>query len=434
MELLGRKATVMGLGRHGGGVAAARWLAEQGAVVTVTDVLDERVLADSIAELKDTPIANWRLAEHCPHDFSRAELLVVNPAVRPDDRFVALARAANVPITSEIELFLTRCPARVIGVTGSNGKSSTAAMIAALLEATGRRTWLGGNIGRSLLADLTEMTADDWVVLELSSFQLHCLGDEAPWPQIAVVTNCTSNHLDWHGTFDRYAAAKQRLLRNQSCHGTAVLNGGDPIVRSWQRLVRGRLILIDDDDGLPPLAVPGQHQRRNASCAAGVAMAAGCSAEAIHRGLQTFGGLPHRLQFVAEVDGRRFYNDSMATTPESVMAAVAAFGEGAWFLVGGYDKGFDYAAMAAELARAARGVACYGAAREQISELVARAPARRGDVASFVTLDQAFAWCCAQARPREAIVLSPACASYDQFRDYRHRGEAFIALVRALVE
>ena len=168
---------------------------------------------------------------------------------------------------------------------------------------------------------------------------------------MAVVTNCTSNHLDWHGTFDRYAAAKRRLLLNQSSHGTAVLNCGDPVVSGWRRLVRGRLISIHDDDHLPPLAVHGQHQRCNAACAAGAARAAGCSAEAIHRGLQNFRGLPHRLQFVAEVDGRPFYNDSMATTPESVMAAVAAFREGAWFLVGGYDKGLDYGAMAAELAR-----------------------------------------------------------------------------------
>ncbi|MGH7134335.1 MAG: UDP-N-acetylmuramoyl-L-alanine--D-glutamate ligase [Pirellulales bacterium] len=433
-DLAGRKVTVMGLGRHGGGVAAARWLAEQGAVVTVTDLRDERALADSVEELKSVLIARWQLGGHKQSDFTAADLVVVNPAVRPDNELVAAASTAKVPLTSEIELFLSRCPAKVIGVTGSNGKSTTSAMIAAILQADGRRTWLGGNIGHSLLADLPQMAAGDWVVLELSSFQLFWLSSEARWPHVAVITNCTTNHLDWHGDMEEYVAAKRRLIEFQPSDGCAVLNTDAPLLADWQNRACGRVVMVDGDQDVPPLCVPGRHNRRNAACAASAARAVGCSPEAIRRGLADFGGLPHRLELVAEVEERRFYNDSMATTPESVMAAVDAFGDGAWLLVGGHDKGFDYAPLAARLARDARGVACYGAAREKISALVADQPSRGCELASFATLEEAFGWCWSQSRAGEAIVLSPACASYDQFRDYRHRGETFAAHVRALVE
>jgi UDP-N-acetylmuramoylalanine--D-glutamate ligase len=434
MQITGRCVTVMGLGCHGGGVAAARWLAEQGALVTVTDLADERTLADSLAQLRGVPIQKYQLAGHVENDFAAADLVVVNPAVRPDNSFIAVARAARVPLTSEIELFLDRCPGHVIGVTGSNGKSTTAAMIAAILAADDWRTWLGGNIGHSLLPDVASMTHGDWTVLELSSFQLYWLNRDVRWPEIAVVTNCTANHLDWHGSLDAYEAAKQQLLREQSDRGVAVLNGGDPIVRSWRDRVRGKVLMVDDHEGLPPLRVPGKHNQRNAACAAAAARAAGCSPAAIRHGLEEFRGLPHRLELVAEVADRRFYNDSMATTPESVMAAIETFAGKAWFLVGGYDKGFDYAPLAARLARETRGVACYGAARDKIAALIERQPAPHCACAAFAALDDALAWCWSRSRAGEAIVLSPACASYDQFRDYRHRGETFAKLARAIDE
>lgn len=429
-ELAGRKVTLMGLGRHGGGVAAARWLANQGALVTITDLRDERALADSLLELNDVPIADWHLSGHREADFSKADLVVVNPAVRPDNRFVAVARAAELPVTSEIELFLERCPATVIGVTGSNGKSTTTAMIAAILMAEGRRTWLGGNIGHSLLGDLAAIAPTDYVVLELSSFQLDWLPSGARWPKIAVITNCTPNHLDWHGTLEDYIAAKQRLLRHQTAGGTAILNVADPLLRHWQHLARGRLFAVDSDRGVPALRVPGRHNRLNAALAAAAARAVGCSPQTIDKALASFRGLPHRLELVAEVAGRRFYNDSMATTPESVIAALDTFA-GGWFLVGGHDKGFDYANLAARLAREANGVACYGAVREKLAALIAR-ELTSCHVASFETLDDAIEWCWSQARASDAIVLSPACSSYDQFRDYRDRGARFIVLVRAL--
>ena len=286
----------MGLGRHGGGLAAARYLAEQGAVVTVTDLADAAALAESLSALADVPIAQFHLGGHRETDFIFPDLIVVNPAVRPDSPWVA-ARAASAQITSEIELFLAACPAPVIGVTGTAGKSTTASMIAAIIRAAGRPVWLGGNIGRSLLGELPRIGPDDRVVLELSSFQLHWLSEAARWPRWGVLTNFAPNHLDWHGSVERYRAAKQRLLDHaEDCP-------------SW------------DDCDLPPLSVPGRHNRANAALAAGAACAAGADRAAVERGLADFAALPHRLEFAAEIAGRTFYDDSKATTPEAAIAA-----------------------------------------------------------------------------------------------------------------
>jgi len=431
MEFSGQRVTVMGLGRHGGGVAAARWLAAQGAIVTVTDLADERALADSLTALRGAAVARYQWGGHRERDFREADMVVVNPAVRPRDRWVELAAAAGAKITSEIELFLNRCPGRVVGVTGSNGKSTTAAMTAAMLAADGRRVWLGGNIGRSLLGELESIGADDWIVLELSSFQLHWLSAQARLPEAAIVVNCTANHLDWHASWPDYVAAKQRLLAEQVPGGVAVVNDRDPETARWGSLVRGRLTKPWDDACIPPLGVPGDHNRTNAGGAAAAAEALGCAPQAIARALREFRGLPHRLELVAEIAGRKFYNDSMATTPESVVAAVNALGPRVWFLVGGYDKGVDYRAMIARLAGGARGAAFYGAVRDKLAELMSQQ-----DGACLhetrATLADALDWCWERSQPGDAIVLSPGCASYDQFRDYRHRAQAFVEAARAL--
>ena len=437
MDVVGKRATVMGLGRHGGGVAVSRWLAEAGALVTISDRADAAALADSLPQLEGAPIAALHLGGHREADFRAAAMVVVNPAVKPDNEFVKIARQAGAAITSEIELFLERCPAHAIGVTGSNGKSTTSAMIAAILEADGRRVWLGGNIGRSLLPDLDRMTADDWVVLELSSFQLAWLTERCPLPRLAVVTNFSPNHLDWHGTLAHYAASKRRLLSGLRGEGVAVLDATDPAVR---RLLAGlgepaetcaRVVAPMPAEALPDLAAPGAHNRRNAGLAAAAAGVAGCADAAISRGLRSFSGLPHRLELLGTVAGREFYNDSMATTPESAVAALATFSGRAWLLAGGHDKGSDMDRLGAAVAQHGRGAAFYGAARDTLMTMAQRhAPAAA--LHATQRLDEALSWCFEQSRADDVIVLSPACASYDQYRDYRHRGAHFAMLVDAL--
>ncbi len=431
MQLRGKRLTVMGLGRHGGGVAAARFAAAEGAEVTVTDTATAEQLRDALAQLASVPIRRYYLGGHDEQDFSRAEVLIVNPAVRLDHPLVAHARACGALVTSEIELFLDRCSARVVGVTGSNGKSTTSAMLAAMLAAEGRRVWLGGNIGRSLLPELHQIAATDAVVLELSSFQLAWLNSHTPLPALALITGCTANHLDWHDTFAAYRSAKQRLLQAEQ----VVLNSFDPETASWATTAQGRVLPLVDPGELPPLRVPGEHSRINAACAATAARAMGCSRGSIHAALAEFAGLPHRLELIAEVAARRFYNDSMATTPESVVAALAALDRPVWLLAGGKDKGADLQSLAAAVAEEARGACFYGASREKLLTLAAEACGRRGaevPLHRVETLHEALHWCWQRSRSGEAVVLSPGCSSHDQFRDYRHRAEVFARLVAML--
>jgi UDP-N-acetylmuramoylalanine--D-glutamate ligase len=421
----------MGLGRFGGGAGAARWLAQQGAQVTVTDLADEASLPDSLASLANVPIAAFHLGGHREDDFRWARMVVVNPAVHPDNPLVALAAASGARIVTEIELFMEHCPGRLVGVTGSNGKSTTAAMIAAILQADGRRTWLGGNLGGSLLERLDAMQSDDWIVLELSSFQLSYLGPESRVPEVAIVTNCTPNHLNWHPDFAHYVAAKQRLLTGQQTSDLAVLNVSDPEVASWTPLVRGRLLPPLPIDQVPPLGVPGHHNQVNAACAGAAALGIGCAMESVRRGLELFVGLPQRLEMFAVVGGRKFYNDSSATTPESTIAALNALDEPVWLLAGGSDKGVDLSAMGDTIAARTVGAAFYGAVRESLRRAVAAHP-NKVRCATVATLAEALEWCWQRSRPGESIVLSPGCASLDQFTNYRHRGETFVELVRAL--
>ncbi len=446
MDYRGRRATIVGLGHFGGGVAAARWLARQGAIVTVTDLADEHALADALPLLADVPIAALHLGGHREEDFRDADLIVVNPAVRPSSPWLQVARSLGARLCTELELFIENCPARIIGVTGSNGKSTTAAMTAAILKAAGRRTFLGGNIGGSLLEQLPQIGPDDWVVLEISSFQLWHSTPHAPREgsahgvcrlHVAVVTGCSPNHLDWHESYADYVAAKQRILTGQTPEDFAVLNSFDAEVASWSPLVRGRHAPCADIrtrrvrntmTTCRRLQVPGRHNRINAACAAAAAMAAGCRREDVRRGLEGFRGLPQRLEWFAVVDGRRFYNDSTATTPESTIAALRSLDVPVWLLAGGKSKGFDFRPLAAEIVGRARGAAFFGSAREELlAQVTARAPSF--PCAAVETLEEALSWCWPRSEPGEAIVLSPACASTDQFLNFRQRGERFVELV-----
>ncbi len=431
MDFKGKRATIMGLGRFGGAVAAAEWLARQGAIVTVTDLKDEAALADSLAALEEVPIAHLHLGGHCEEDFSRTNLLVVNPAVRPGNRFVQIARDSGARLTTEIALVIDRCPVPVIGVTGSNGKSTTAAMIAAILRADGPRCWLGGNLGGSLLEKLQWMEPGDWTVLELSSFQLWRLGSNTPMPHISVVTGCTPNHLDWHRDYAEYVAAKQRILLQQTEDDLAVLNTLDREVALWEPLVRGRRVPLPSLEEIPALKVPGEHNRINAACAAAAAQGVGCTWDAIRHGLSEFDGLPQRLEQFAAIEGRRFYNDSTSTTPESTMAALRSLDGPVWLLVGGKDKGTDFGDLAATLAERAAGAAFFGSVRD-VLQGSASARDLQFPCTATETMGDALRWCWECSAPGDAIVLSPGFASADQFDNFRIRGNEFVRLVKAL--
>lgn len=416
--------TLLGLGRHGGGVAAARYLARAGARLTITDQSPAESLADSLAALDGLPLARLQLGGHQLEDFAEAEWLVVNPAVRPGNPWVESALRQGARVTSELELSLAGCPARITAVTGSNGKSTTAALIAAAIERSGRRAWLRGNNEASLLDVLDQVAPDDEVVLEVSSFQLHWLSSACPGPELAVVTSFAANHLDWHGDLDHYRRSKQRLLALLSPDARAVFDADDPALAGWRSLVGHRHLAPWPVADLPDGRLPGEHNRRNAALAAAAAACLGCSAEAIRQAWQEFAGLPFRLERLPPAAGRTVVDDSQATTPESTMAALEALHGRLWLLVGGADKGSPTRELAAAIARRATGVGCYGTLGPRVAAEVQawQSPPR---VHLAATLDEAVAWCWAESREGDTVLLSPGAASTDQFRDYRHRSQAF---------
>jgi UDP-N-acetylmuramoylalanine--D-glutamate ligase len=446
-----RRATVMGLGLFGGGVGVTKHLAALGFDVTVTDLRDERTLAPSVEALRGVPV-RLRLGGHDLADFADADLLVVNPAVPPGNEFVAAAVARGVPVDTEIGMFVRACRGRVAGVTGSAGKSTTSALLAKCLEAAGRRVFLGGNIGVSLLETLPSIGADDLVVLELSSFQLHWLRREDLRPEIGVMTNIAPNHLDWHGTIEAYAEDKTGIVpaagglfvacaddarvaeiaRRAPCRvawtsrgdsppaGDAVFWRGDELVartgaRTESVLRRGDVRLL------------GGHVAWNVASAAAAALALGATPAAVQEGARAFDGLPHRLKPIGTVRGVLCVDDSKSTTPEAAAGALAAFERPVLLLAGGYDKHADPAPMVAAAAARAKAVLCYGATGAALAAALRTAGAR--DVVLATTLAEAVEAAWMLAAEGDVLLLSPGHASWDQFRNYEERASEFARAV-----
>jgi UDP-N-acetylmuramoylalanine--D-glutamate ligase len=440
-----KRVTVMGLGRFGGGVGVTRWLAARGARLTVTDEAPAEKLADSLAAIADTG-ATLHLGGHVEGDFTQADLVVVNPAVPPTSPFLHTAERAGVPITTEINLFLERCRGRTIGVTGSVGKSTTTAMIGRILDQayTAGRAWVGGNIGKSLLDALPQIAADDVVVLELSSFQLERTPAVGWSPHVAVITNIAPNHVDWHGDFAAYVDAKLNLLRFQPAGQQRVVLGDSPLLHeaceqrglkpagAWRVAVTDGAAAARRGDGRTlrwpglRLLVPGRHNLENAAAALTAAHELGVAAADAAAALGDFAGLPHRLQRVGERDGVTYFNDSKATTPAAAITALEAFEQPVLVILGGYDKEIDLTPAVEAAARKARFAACVGQTGPRMAEAIAR---RGGRAQVFETFDAAVWACRREARPGEVVLLSPACASWGMFSDYRERGERFVRLV-----
>ena len=445
----GRRVLIMGLGLFGGGVGVTRYLCRHGAHVTVTDLRPPSKLTDSLAALNDLDVS-FHLGEHRPQDFTRSanDIVVVNPAVKPASEYLTLAQREGLPLTSATNIFFQRCPAPIVAITGSNGKSTTTAMTTAVLQAGDdhrsthpyRRVWMGGNIGKqNLLEHIEQITPHDLVVLELSSFQLHHLARIKRSPHVAVVTNISPNHLDWHGNMDAYIQAKQHILRHQSPTDWAILYNGDAQLGSWASLTPAQVRWYDAADCGPlTLQVPGLHNRANAGAALAVGRIFAVPDHAARDALTQFTGLEHRLELVAEINSVRYYNDSIATTPESAAAALDALPQPKILIMGGYDKKISLAALAQTIVadNTVKTVVLIGAVRDTLlAEIThAKTQANRETPACLKadTLAHAVQLAAQRAQPGSAVVLSPACASYDMFKNFKDRGDQFRSLVQAL--
>lgn len=439
-DLGDKRVVVMGLGRFGGGAATARYLVSQGAQVLVTDLAPPESLGPSLSQLADLPI-EYRLGEHRAGDFTSADLIVVNPAVDPrNNNFLRAAAAIGVPTTSEIRLLVSRLPNRghTIAVTGTAGKSTVTAMVGHILAKTigTDRVHVGGNIGKSLLNQLNRIQHDHWVILELSSFMLESLAEDCWSPHIAVITNFSSNHLDRHVTLEAYQAAKQLILDFQQPDKDIAIFGPCIHNRFLSRVERMYYREQKDlDEGEHPLLlIPGRHNQMNALLAAvAVEKTDSLQWEQAAITLKDFAGLPHRLQFVREHDGIRYFNDSKSTTPQTAILAIECFGRGIIHVIlGGYDKASDMQQLADCASQRCRAVYTIGATGESIAQACTATNAA-ADVVHCGTVDQAVKQTTNRVRHGDVVLLSPGCASWDQFDNYEHRGGTFIEAVNKYV-
>lgn len=432
MNLSGKRITVAGLGRFGGGIAVSRWLVGQGATVLVTDQATAGELADSVRQLEGLPI-QYRLGEQRESDFADADLVVASPAIPLNNPLIHAAHKSKVPVTTEIRLFVERCVAPIVGVTGTKGKSTTTALLGRMLGEK-YKTWVGGNIGGSLLDKLPEIEPTHWVVLELSSYMLEHLKEMTWSPRVALVTMVAADHIAWHGSVEAYQDAKRNIVRFQRPDDIAVLNSTDPGSMSFAHDAKGRVMtypLVDSKSF--HLALPGAHNQLNAQGAFAAAAALGVTWEQAQRAIADFPGLPHRLQLVHEQDGVRYYNDSIATIPEAAIAALEAFPpKRVLQIVGGYDSGAPMTALCNELTERAKAVLCIGKVGSQIAETLSQSVSQTaasvyecGDLATAVKVARQ------QAVAGDIVLLSTGCKSYDQFVNFEQRGDRFAELVRS---
>jgi UDP-N-acetylmuramoylalanine--D-glutamate ligase len=475
-------ALVVGLAREG--TALARFLAERGVRVTVTDAKAADMLVDSTAALTDLPIT-YALGGHPLELLDDTDIVFVSPGAPLDIPLLVEAQRRGLPLSSETRLFTRLCPAPIVGITGSSGKTTTTALAGEMLKAAGRRTWVGGNIGRPLIGHLREINPADAVVMELSSFQLAlfapwperredhdgarrrregALFDPAGWsPSIAAVLNITPNHLDRHPTMEAYIAAKAHILDHQQPGDAAILNRDNPITRQMGEVAtrKQRVLWFSMEQPIEEgaflreealilrlagheqavcrtgeLKMLGQHNVANVLAACALAGAAGVPVGALRQVATSFGGVEHRLELVRVRDGVRWYNDSIATSPERTVAALRAFNAPIVLLAGGRDKHLPWDDMATLTWHKARHLILFGEAAGLVERAMHNAQPTMHQAQCTIhragTLERAVELAAQLSQPGDVVLLSPGGTSFDGYRDFVERGEHFRRLVNEL--
>lgn len=448
MELKNKRVLVVGLGRSG--VASAFFVQDRGAKVTVSDEKSEAQLQNEIAALLDRGIS-IETGRHGERTFRDQDLIVVSPGVPVDQPQLQHARSLGIPVIGEVELAFRFLQGRVIAITGSNGKTTTTALTGEILKNSGTKTLVGGNIGTPVISLVSQSTPDMLVVLEISSFQLETIQQFRPW--IAAILNITPDHLDRHRTFQAYVDAKGRILENQQAGDFAVLNADDATCAVLKNKSKASLFwfsrkhavengaFVQDDQilfrrdgqvqkvlGRGEIQLKGAHNLENALAAVTMTMIAGCDAEQVRQAVAGFRAVEHRLELVATVNGVAFYNDSKATNVDATVKALESFPGKIHIILGGKDKGSDYTVLNPLLRERAKSAYLIGAAAEKINSQIQGSTllVRSG------TLERAVRQAFEAAAPGDVVLLAPACASFDQFENYEHRGRVFKELVLAL--
>jgi UDP-N-acetylmuramoylalanine--D-glutamate ligase len=447
-DLTGKRVLVVGLARSGR--AAAVCLAKRGAVVTVTDLKPPAAFKQEIAELMPYKVG-LELGAHREETFLAQSLIVVSPGAPWDMPQLVKARERGIRVIAEIELaswFLTQ---PILGITGSNGKTTTTTLVGKMFEASGLRTFVGGNIGVPLISALNATPAPEWLVTELSSFQLE--GIEQFRPRVAVLLNLSRNHLDRHPSFEAYVAAKARIFSNQGADDVAVLNADDENVMRLAPSIAARKIFFSTRQNLPDgvfvsngelgyragnlertlmelseIPLRGAYNLENVAAAAAAAATVGADFHALRAAVKQFRGVEHRLEFVREIRQVQFFNDSKATSVDATAKSLSAFDGGVHLIMGGKDKGAPYTPLRPLVTQRAREVLVIGAAAEKIARDLSGA----AEIVPAGTLETAVREAFLRASPGEVILLAPACSSYDQFQDFEHRGRVFKELVEKL--
>ncbi len=447
-DFRGKKVAVVGLGKSG--LAACRLLRKKGAELFVSEAMENDSLRKEAEALRAEGVF-VELGGHTRETIKGKDFVVMSPGVSPQAPPFQWAREEGIPVLSEIELGYLFCKGKIIAVTGSNGKSTTVSLIGKMLEEGGKRAWVCGNIGNPFCDFVEGISPEDWVVLEVSSFQLEeCHRFR---PHIAVVLNVSPNHLDRHPSLGDYITAKSRIFQSQGEDDYAILNAEDAVVRGFgkNRLSRRRsfsrigkvegvylkhrdLFLREGEKEkkictLENFRLPGAHNEENALAAVLAAHLAGVFPEAIQKALDTFEGLPHRLEYVTEIRGVRFVNDSKSTTVFSTLRALEACSSPIFLIVGGRGKNEDFHAFKGPLLNKVKRFILIGEAKEKI-----RAVLTKRQTFFSSTLEEAVRLAFQEAKEEETVLLSPMCASFDMFHDFEERGDFFKRIVGGLAE
>ena len=452
MDLKGKKILVVGLARTG--VAAVHFLTKRGARVKASDVKTAAELAPFLEPVQGLPV-EWELGGHTEPFFSDADLIVMSPGVPLNLPPLARARAKGISVISEVELAFRFLRRPLIAITGTNGKTTTTTLIGEMLKGSGKKVFVGGNIGRPLISYIEGPQDDDWVVAEISSFQLEGVSEFRP--KISALLNLTEDHLDRYETFGEYVAAKQRIFAKQKKEDYALLNADDPLAFeltgrlepqvflfsarravSFGSFLTPEGIIFQSPNGngtrerfeLSRLKIRGAHNLENLMAAIAVCKMCGCPREALQRVMDEFPGIEHRLEWVGRLDGVSYFNDSKGTNVGSVVKSLQSFEEPVILIAGGKDKGGDYGPLKDLIAERVKGMALIGEAKERMFSALGGLT----ESARLGSLEEAVRWARSKARPGEIVLLSPACSSYDMFANYQERGSRFKEIVHALAQ